>query len=231
ARVLPAGAFGNELRDEQPWRARAGVKSSERLGLMSALDARSAYAACPDGRLDDRLSQRQPGQRPGHQGGAGFDDRTRREQRAPHSEIGQIGLVEIPAHEIGRIEDSGRFESVEPCAVVVEGLVIVPGGADYDCPRAVEGLEWSVPRRALDPESSLNEGVRETAIARARLRPRATGRENDAIRHASVSSLRSIAALGHDPAAVGLEHLAREVVRGLRSEEDRAIRDVLDLTE
>jgi hypothetical protein len=115
---LPRGDLGNELLDEQPWRARDGVKSSERLGLTSARHALDAYAACPDGRLDDRLSQRQPGKRPGHQGGVGFDDRTRGERRAPLGEVGQIGLVEIPAHEIGRIEDSGRFESVEPRAVV-----------------------------------------------------------------------------------------------------------------
>src|SRR5438034_608448 len=36
---------------------------------------------------------------------------------------------------------------------------------------------------------------------------------------------------GHDPAAVGLEHLSREVVRVLGGQEDRAVGDVLDLAQ
>jgi len=53
--------------------------------------------------------------------------------------------------------------------------------------------------RALDLKSSPLEGFGEAAIAEAQLRPGAAGGENDA---------RDSRSLRHDPAAIGLEHLA-----------------------
>src|SRR5206468_11257510 len=121
------------------------------------------------------------------------DDRGGGDRGAARGELDEVGLLEIPAHEIGCVEGSRRIESIQPPTVLVERLMIVPARADDDGARAGEGLERPVPRRVLDAESSPRERVGQRAVARAQLRPGAAGGEDDsqAITQLSLVSSRS----------------------------------------
>ena len=115
--------------------------------------------------------------------GSAATSRERGIDGAAGAEVQHVRLGKIPVDQRGRVERAARRQAIEPGAIRVGRLVVVPRRAHDDGLGAGERFEGPVPRRRADRVPPDAECRRQALVAGARLGPRRAGDEDDRSGH------------------------------------------------